>query len=163
MASEADKRELVRKVTRLVSTRYGGTGIEAWRRAFADVDADGDGVINGAELATLLERAGIGNGFTRGAWVSGVLTELNLDGDGGIAIDELLRVVEVSEAPAPKPKPRPSRRMNPTTVVYVDSPKQGEPEPERPLPEPEPTPADSNVPLILIGLVVLLVAWKFAR
>jgi hypothetical protein len=162
MASEADKRELVRKVTRLVSTRYGGTGIEAWRFAFADVDADNDGVINGAELATLLERAGVGNGFTRGAWVKGVLTELNLDGDGGIAIDELLRVVEVSEAPAPKPKPQPSgRRTTPTTVVYVDSPKRGEPEPERP--PADSTPADSNVPLILIGLVVLLVAWKFSR
>jgi hypothetical protein len=165
MASEADRRELIQKVTRLVSKRYGGTGIDAWRRGFAAFDLDGDGVISADELGALLKGAGVGNGFTRGAWVKGVLSELNVNHDSGISLAELLRVVSVAE-PKPKPKPRPSDDEipfgQPTAVVDVYGPRRGPPDDPAPYRAP-PEPASAAGTIIVLVLLGLALALRYGR
>ncbi len=42
----------------------------------------------------MLKDAGIGNGFTRGAWTSGVIKELDKNKDGAIAYSEFRVVFE---------------------------------------------------------------------
>ena len=84
MASDENKRELEEKVTALVTDRFGGD----YRAAFAHYDADGNGSIDKSELRTLLAEAGIGSGLTRGVWASGILSELDTDGDGSISWEE---------------------------------------------------------------------------
>lgn len=81
MASDENKREVEEKVSALVASRFGGD----YRAAFAHYDSDGDGAIRKDELKLLLADAGIGSGLTRWAWASGILDELDTDGDGGIS------------------------------------------------------------------------------
>ena len=81
MASEADKLEVEKKVSALVAARFGGD----YRAAFSHYDSDTDGTIRKDELKVLLADAGIGSGLTRWAWASGILDELDKDGDGGIS------------------------------------------------------------------------------
>lgn len=92
-ASDADKKELIDKLTRHVAARFGGTGSAAWQKAFAQADRDKSGVIDALELGALLEDAGVGNFLTIDAWVSGVMGELNRDEDDGISYPELEAVL----------------------------------------------------------------------
>lgn len=84
MASEDNRRELEKKVTALVTTRFGGD----YRAAFTHFDANDDGVIDSDELMTLLKDAGIGSGLTRWAWAKGVMEEADTDGSGTITWTE---------------------------------------------------------------------------
>jgi hypothetical protein len=95
MASEENRRELEEKVTALVAIRFGGD----YRAAFGHYDADGDGAISKAELTTLLTDAGVGSGWTRWAWASGVMAELDTNGDGVIAWAEFEAVFEGKPGP----------------------------------------------------------------
>lgn len=160
MASDRDKRELIEKVTRLVSSRYGGTGVEAWRSAFDAFDHDGDGRIDADELGALLEQAGIGNAFTRGAWTSGVMTEINTSGTGKISFAELMRVVRPDEVSRPVRKPRPVDTTpfgKPTAVVDVYGPRRGdEPAPYRAQPDPPTSAGGTIIVLVLLGLALAL-------
>jgi Ca2+-binding EF-hand superfamily protein len=81
VASEDQRRELDEKVTALVKSRFAGD----YQAAFTHYDADQSGTIDADELKTLLHDAGIGNALTRGAWVRGIIKELDADGDGGIS------------------------------------------------------------------------------
>jgi hypothetical protein len=95
MASEENRQELEAKVTVLVATRFGGD----YRAAFGHYDADGDGAISKDELTTLLADAGVGSGWTRWAWASGVMAELDTNGDGVIAWAEFEAVFEGKPGP----------------------------------------------------------------
>jgi len=81
MANEEQRRELVEKVSSLVASRFGGD----YRAAFGHYDTDGDGLVSKDELKALLKDAGIGSGLTRWAWATGVIDELDADGDGHIS------------------------------------------------------------------------------
>ena len=81
MASEATRRARGEKVAALVASRFGGD----YRAAFGHYDADGDGAISTDELTALLADAGVGSGWTRWAWASGIMAELDTNGDGVIA------------------------------------------------------------------------------
>jgi Ca2+-binding EF-hand superfamily protein len=72
----------------LVKNKFGGD----YRAAF-DAYAGPDGKIDSDELSTVLEQAGIGNGLTRGFWVSGVLDKVDQDGDRKISWPEFQAVV----------------------------------------------------------------------
>lgn len=101
MASDAEKKELVDKLTRHVAARFGGTGSTAWQRAFTVYDLDHDDAITAPELRSLLSDAGIGNFLTLDAWVSGVIDVLDKDRSTGISYPELESVLVKSPASAP--------------------------------------------------------------
>jgi len=84
MATEAQKQELMDKVSRLVTERFAGD----YHKAFAQYDSDKDGRISKDELAQLLKDAGIGNWLTRGAWTDGIIAALDKDQDKTISAPE---------------------------------------------------------------------------
>jgi Ca2+-binding EF-hand superfamily protein len=66
-----------------------GVGVGGdYRRAFAHYDASGNGKVSQDELKALLADAGVGNLLTRSAWASGIIAELDTDGDGRISWSE---------------------------------------------------------------------------
>lgn len=67
--------ELKTRVTQLVNTRFRGD-----RRAAFNHYAP-SGRLDRAALTRVLEDAGVGNMFTRGAWVHGVMEKLDVDRD----------------------------------------------------------------------------------
>lgn len=81
--------ELVGKVQKLMNERFGGTDSAARAKLFAAYDHDGDGQVDRDELKKLLADAGVGNGLTRGVWVSGVISKLDHDASGTISYAEL--------------------------------------------------------------------------
>jgi Ca2+-binding EF-hand superfamily protein len=85
MATEAQKQELVEKVSKLVTDRFGGD----FSRAFEHYDSGRkDGRIDKAELEALLKDADVGNWLTRGAWAAGIIDALDADKDGTISAEE---------------------------------------------------------------------------
>ena len=77
------------KIAALVRESYGGD----YRRAFAHYDSDQDG-IDAEELKQLLEDADVGNVFTRGSWVSGIIAKVDANQDGRIAWAEFEQVIK---------------------------------------------------------------------
>jgi Ca2+-binding EF-hand superfamily protein len=75
--------ELQTKIAALVRSSYGGD----YKQAFDHYDADRTG-IDADQLKQLLSDADIGNIFTRGSWVSGIMDKLDVNRDGRIAWDE---------------------------------------------------------------------------
>ena len=86
MASEEDKQELKDKVSSLIDERFGGDWDAAYRR-YAQSSGAGS-LIDRRDLRKLLKKAGVGNGLTRGAWVDGIIAELDTSGDGTISQSE---------------------------------------------------------------------------
>lgn len=97
MATDAQRHELEGKVAAMVSARFGGD----YRAAFAHFDADGDGAISAAELKVLLADAGVGSGWTRWAWVAGVMAELDANRDRTVTWDEFAAAFEGGRAEPP--------------------------------------------------------------
>ena len=91
----SSKDELVRKVSALVKGRFAGD----YDRAFRFYATKGTGArdINSEELMELLDDAGVGNTFTRRAWASGIIKELDTSKDSRISWDEFRAVVTNSE------------------------------------------------------------------
>lgn len=93
MASK-EQQELVEKVQKLVQKRYGAPSVENMRKLFDAYDRDGDRRIDANELEALLKDADIGNGFTRAAWVKGVVAALDQNGDRKIGWDEFTAAIK---------------------------------------------------------------------
>ena len=81
--------ELQTKIAAFVRAHYGGD----YKRAFEHYAADRVG-ISADELKQLLADADVGNFFTRGSWVSGVMERLDTNQDGRIAWDEFEQAVK---------------------------------------------------------------------
>jgi Ca2+-binding EF-hand superfamily protein len=91
MAHDAQRKELVDKVSRLFATRFGGDH----RKAFEHYDRNKqDGGITWTDLTRLLADAGIGNRLTRGAWADGIMAALDADRDGAISLAEFEAVLK---------------------------------------------------------------------
>ena len=91
MATEEQKRELGKKLSRLVATKFGGD----YQKAFDFYDSyPKDGYINAAELTRFLQDAGIGNWFTRDAWVDGIIEELDTEHNGAISAEEFNAILK---------------------------------------------------------------------
>jgi Ca2+-binding EF-hand superfamily protein len=87
MASK-EQAELVEKIQRLLVKKYGDSNLENMRKLFDEYDLDKDQKISPDELERLLKDADIGNGFTRGAWVKGVVAALDQNADKKIDWNE---------------------------------------------------------------------------
>lgn len=87
--SDSNRKELVKKVSELVSRRFGGNYETAFRAY-----AQGDEKVDSNELRDLLYDADVGNGFTRGAWVDGIIRQLDGDNDGKISWQEFQSVMK---------------------------------------------------------------------
>ena len=89
-----EQAELVDKVQRLVRKKYGEANLENMRKLFDEYDRDKDQKISADELEALLEDADIGNGFTRGAWIKGVIGALDTNEDKKIDWDEFTAAIK---------------------------------------------------------------------
>ena len=90
-ATEVQRDELRDKVSQLVRGQFGGD----YHKAFDHYDGDAkDGKISKRGLTQLLDDAGLGNWLTRSAWVSGIIAELDTDGDGSISAAEFEDVLK---------------------------------------------------------------------
>jgi Ca2+-binding EF-hand superfamily protein len=88
-----EQEELVQKVQALLTKRFGNTNPESMRKLFDAYDRDGDGKIEGRELERLLEDAGVGNAFTRGAWVKGIIAAMDENSDKRIDWAEFSKAI----------------------------------------------------------------------
>lgn len=119
MATEAQKRELISKMTAYVRQTYGGSDVVAWKKAFDAADKDKTGRITEKELYELLKKADVGNVITRGAWTAGVLDYVGHN-DGSITFDELLTVINPKRSkPAPVVPPQPTQAPMPTNLAEI--------------------------------------------
>jgi len=92
VASEEEKKELVEKLVALVEERFDGDYKAAFDR-YANKRSQ-SGSVDAVELSDLLKDAGVGNAFTRGFWVDGVMAEVDKDNDGFITYSELQSILE---------------------------------------------------------------------
>lgn len=88
-----EQEELVQKIQALLQKQYGDTSLEGMRKLFEAYDKDQDQNISAGELEQLLKDAGVGNSLTRGAWVKGIVKELDEDGDRKISWDEFSKAI----------------------------------------------------------------------
>jgi RNA polymerase sigma-70 factor (ECF subfamily) len=88
--SEEDRKELVRKVDNLVTSRFSGD----YKAAFEFYDKDRKGSLDEDELTECLSDAHVGNMFTVRAWARGVNQEVDKNGDNRISQDEFDSVVK---------------------------------------------------------------------
>jgi Ca2+-binding EF-hand superfamily protein len=93
MASK-EQEELVEKIQKLVRKKYGDASMESMRKLFDEYDVDKDQKISPQELERLLKDADVGNSFTRGMWVKGVVGALDKNDDKKIDWDEFTDAVK---------------------------------------------------------------------
>jgi Ca2+-binding EF-hand superfamily protein len=93
MASK-EQAELVEKIQKLLTKKYGDSSVENMRKLFDEYDRDKDQKISPDELEKLLKDADIGNSFTRGAWVKGVIGALDQNADKKIDWDEFTAAIK---------------------------------------------------------------------
>jgi Ca2+-binding EF-hand superfamily protein len=79
MANE--QRELVEKIQALLHKKYGDHTEASMRKLFDHYDTNKDQKISSGELEQLLKDADVGNSFTRGAWIKGIIAKLDTSGD----------------------------------------------------------------------------------
>lgn len=96
MATEQE--QLVAGITNHLQKTYGDQSPSAMRKLFDHYDADRNGTISKKELTQLLKDIDIGNTFTRGAWVRGILDKVDSDDDQAISWEEFQHVVGVGVA-----------------------------------------------------------------
>jgi Ca2+-binding EF-hand superfamily protein len=93
MASK-EQAELVEKIQKLLQKKYGDSSVENMRKLFDEYDRDKDQKISPDELEKLLKDADIGNSFTRGAWVKGVIGALDQNADKKIDWEEFTAAIK---------------------------------------------------------------------
>lgn len=93
MSNEDNKEELKRKVKALLLRKYGNTSRDSMEKLFKEYDKNQSGSIDNAELEQLLKDAEVGNGLTRGMWVSGIIKELDTGKDKSISWREFDAVI----------------------------------------------------------------------
>lgn len=144
MGAAEDQRELIDKVNALARKRWGAG--DHWRELFDAYDSDSDGEASPAEVNELLRDAGVGNGFTRGMWVAGVIGRMDRDDSGGISFVEMTRALTEGDPRAPKAtgkKTTTTTTKKPAPVVVA----------------PAAPPASSSLLVAVVaGLIVVLVA-----
>lgn len=94
MATEQE--QLVTGIGNYLQQTYGDRSPAAMRKLFDRYDANRDGKIDKQELTQLLKDVDIGNTLTRGAWVRGIISRLDINGDQAISWDEFSTVVAPS-------------------------------------------------------------------
>lgn len=65
------------------------------KKLFEAYDTDGDGKIGADDLEKLLKDVDLGNSFTRGMWVKGILSKLDESGDKKIDWAEFSKAVQL--------------------------------------------------------------------
>ena len=88
-----EQEELVTKVRALLQKKYGASDEVALRKLFDEYDSNSDGKIDKRELEKMLGDAGVGNSFTRGMWVKGVMGALDENADKLIDWSELSKAI----------------------------------------------------------------------
>jgi Ca2+-binding EF-hand superfamily protein len=88
-----EQEELVTKVKALLVKTHGNESLESMRKLFDHYDTNHDGKIDANELEALLKDASVGNGFTRSAWIKGIIQNLDQNGDKLIDWNEFTRAV----------------------------------------------------------------------
>jgi hypothetical protein len=81
--------EVETKLAALCTRKYGDTSPASRKKLFDEYDTDHKGELSRAELYTLLSDADVGNWFTRGMWVEGILGRIDFDQSGGLTFDEV--------------------------------------------------------------------------
>lgn len=95
MATDRNQEELVTKIKGLLLRQTGKTDRDSMRKLFKSYDHDGNGRIGERELDQLLKDASVGNGFTRGMWVDGIIKKLDSGRmDGEISWEEFDAVMK---------------------------------------------------------------------
>lgn len=90
MATEQE--QLVAAIRGYLDQNYGDRSPAAMRKFFDRYDTDHDGKIDKQELGKLLKDIDVGNAFTRGAWVRGIIDKLDTNADKSISWDEFQAV-----------------------------------------------------------------------
>lgn len=93
MSDDDNEKELKEKIKALMLRKYGDTSRESMEKMFRSYDKDRSGEIDSDELEKLLKDAEVGNGITRGMWVSGIIKKLDKDGDKSISWREFDAVI----------------------------------------------------------------------
>lgn len=104
-SDDRNREELIGKLKTLSDKRS-----ESPEQMFHAYDRDKSGGLNARELEKMLEDARVGNGITRGSWVSGIFEKVDKDRDKKLTLDELAGVIASGQPPpppTPKPKPPP--------------------------------------------------------
>lgn len=92
MANE--QQQLVDSIGSYLQQNFGDRSPDSMRKLFDRYDVDRDGKITKSELEKLLKDVDIGNAFTRGAWVRGILDKLDTNADKAISWMEFQTVVQ---------------------------------------------------------------------
>lgn len=82
---DKNEKEMKEKLTRYVDEEFAGD----YEAAFASFDSTGDGQLGSRELRRALEKIGVGNFFTRGTWVDGIMERMDTSGNGQLTFPEL--------------------------------------------------------------------------
>jgi Ca2+-binding EF-hand superfamily protein len=90
MATEQE--QLVAGISGYLDKNYGDRSPAAMRKLFDRYDVDHDGKISKHELKQLLEDVDVGNTFTRGAWVRGIIDKVDTNKDKAISWEEFQAV-----------------------------------------------------------------------
>lgn len=94
MATEQEK--LIAGIKAYLTQNFGEASDDTMQKLFNRYDSDHDGKIDKSELTRLLKDVDIGNTFTRGAWVRGILDKLDSDADKAISWDEFQKVASTA-------------------------------------------------------------------
>ena len=93
MATEQE--QLVAGIGTYLEKNFGDRSPAAMRQLFDRYDVDHDGKISKDELGKLLKDIDVGNAFTRGAWVRGILEKVDTNADKSISWEEFQTVAGI--------------------------------------------------------------------
>jgi Ca2+-binding EF-hand superfamily protein len=143
MGAAEDQRELIDKVNALARKRWGAG--DHWRDLFDAYDSDSDGEATPAEINELLRDAGVGNSFTRGMWVAGVIGRMDRDDSGAVSFVEMTRALTEGDPRAPKATGKKTATTKKPAAPVVVAPAA-------------PPASSSLLVAVVAGLIVVLVA-----